>query len=982
MAHYFDSNSSPDSYQTMARTLGNLHHGSSSVVVPNATLQLGQCGLPKKVAIDLYRAQLVERLLNCNHVDTIDEAEYAIACEWNQVLDELVYLLHCEPILLLFSNKIARCALQAFEPKLIEGSSIQIHPTIAQQLGIDFSGQTVFEYLSHSRDGRTETLQKLNSAQSFQNQRNGSIDQTIPKESAVGIRYLTLDSPIQTEPCDANFCKPPLIGSITELELAMQAGHVRLHDRITVRLPDGKLLDAAITSKRTIVTTAGRLLFNERLPIGMPFYNQEIRWPTLKQIIQLCLSQSGRNIAIQLVENLSQIGWATFTRSGLSIGMNDLKISTQKERHYAEARKQVEKWNRFKQKVLLDDNELHRQTVDSWCYAHTRTTDDIARQLESASQRNSLLSLARGLGFIDDLVQISGMIRISNSQSSRPLIAANYHEGLSTHDYFRCCMDLTSRNCAIRRRKRLNRSWQLARELNDSLREIYVSMHDCGTLEGFAKTAIYEGIDGIKLIDRVIGRVSTKRIVAPKSGEVLLERNQLITKEVAEILERSNVEQIEVRSPTGCRAPDGICQLCYGVQPHTGALPAIGERVGSQAALAISETTSRLGGQRWYGSNNPWLVESYNGDSEQELARRPGRIRFDETKCAINRIGQIVVVTEHLRMSISDEKGQMVEQIDVPYASILKVKNGEHVQYKQPLAEWSPNVYKLIAEHSGWIRLSNLDVNARRSCEVQESIVVPKVNVSPIPTIEIVDEQGTIRQTRYLYAGTKLLFGDGSHVTAGDLVAAWRRPKRKTDPNLAESPLPKWVATISHLECLLNLTVPTGEAAMAEFDGELSISQAENGVRLKLVDIDGSRCKEFIIPHSKSLFNFYAPNMSKMVSTGDLLSQGGPSWHDTLRVFGPKPFAEKWIQEVLLVHYMNKLKIAEQHLELALGKMTSLCQLTDTGDTNLLPGAVLKRTEFDQVNAAISKNDRPAKAKSIAIGLFSSVDSLISSSEK
>ncbi len=933
MNQHTDTNNESDTLQSKDQSMSKLYQRHiRSVVVPNATLQLGQCGLPKRIALDLYRTKLAHRLLSRKHVDTLDEAEYAIACEWPEVLDELAELLHREPVLLLFTSKIARSVLQAFEPRLIEGSAIQIHPTIAQQLGIDFSGQCVFVRLPRSRGGHVETQELLNSAQSFLSQRNGNIDQTIPKEAAIGIRYLTLDAPQQARVCNAIDSKPTLIGSTTELELAMELGRIRLHDKITVTIPHEKTSDDSLASQRMVITTAGRYFFNQQLPIGLPFYNEEIRDPKLIQILNLCLSQFGRGAAIQLVKDLTKMGWDTLRRSGHSISMNDLKIPTEKKQHCADARKQTDKWLRLRQKGLLSDTELQSHTFDSWCHAHYQTTQDIDKELGSSERRCTLLSLAQGSNYLTGLDQISGMIRVVNVQYQSPLITANYCEGLSTTQYFRHRLDSKSRAWAIRQSKRLRRVSRVAQKLNAALREIYVSIHDCGATEGVVQTAIDEGIEGIKFANRVVGRISLHRIASPVTGETIVERNQIITLDIAESLERLRVDRIEVRSPTMCRAPEGICQLCYGIQPHTRGLPEIGERIGSQAALAISDAATKIGEARWYGSNNPWVVAP-QADPVHLTVRSPGRVHFDETKCAVNRHGQTVVVRDDLRVSVCDEKGETIEQIDVPYASVLKVKNNDEVGLSQHLAESTPEIYRLIAEHSGRIRLNHLDVQFRWLCEGQKPRIVRKTNGSAIPTLEVIDDQGTIRQTRYLYSGTQLFCGDGDRVSPGDVLAEWRRPKRKADPTRGNSPLPKWVATTSHLESLFNLTVPTGEAVMAEFDGELSITQVENGVHLTLVSFDGRKRKEYIVPHSKSLFNFYAPTARKAVSAGELLSLGRPSWHDTKRVLGPKHFADKWLHEMLLIHHMNRLKIAEQHFELALRKMISLSSSANTHTT-------------------------------------------------
>jgi DNA-directed RNA polymerase subunit beta' len=920
----FGTNDSPASPHSDSLDLGKLAHGRiRAIVVPNSALRLGQCGLPKQIAFELYKTRLIERLMSRNHVDTIDEAEYAVACQWNEVLDELIELLRRESVLLLFTSKLARAAVQAFEPRLIDGTSIQIHPSIAQQLGIDFSGQTVFARLPQSPVGHSDAHRLLNSAQSFLNQRDGSIDQSIPREAAVGIRYLTLDPSEQGECNATDETKPPLIGSVAELELALDAGRIGLHENLTVRLPHGKKLNEATASKRTVVTTAGRWLFNIQLPVELPYYNEEVRAPRLTQIIKFCLMQFGRKTAIQLVENLSKLGWDALTRSGLSLAMEDLRIPTKKERHCAEARKQADKSTRLWHRGLLTENELYRKVVDSWCYAITRTTEDIAKELDSAAQRRSLLSMARDLGFLNGLDQVSGMIRSVNLQYKTPLITASFREGLRATDYFRYRLDSKSRTAAARRSRSLKRSWRLASKLNDALRDTYVSMHDCGTMDGIAKTAIDEGIDGIKFIDRIVGRVSAQRTVAPGSEEIVIERNQLITKEIAESLERFRFDRVEVRSPVSCCAPEGICQLCYGAQPHTGILPEVGERVGSQAALAICDAATRMGEVRWYGSNNPWVVQSRDGDSEFSLARNSGRVRFDETKCSVNHAGQTVVLDQGFTVTVFDDEGRALEQVEVPYAAILKVKNDDLVQYHQYLAEWTPEVHMLVAEHSGRVRLKHLDINDHGMGGVQNSMVVHRARNSRVPTLEIVDEHGATRQTRYLFRGTQLFVNEGDEVVAGDILAEWRRPIRKADPKREIEALPEFVATISHLESLLNLTVPTGAAVMAEFDGELSVTQAENGVSLKLCSMEGSKYKEYLVPYSKCSFNFYAPTWRKAVSAGELLSRGGPGWQDTLRVCGTKFFVERWMHDMLLIHHMNRLKIAEQHLELALGKKTS-----------------------------------------------------------
>ncbi len=954
----------------------------SMIVSPNSRLRLEQCGLPKQLALDLFKPKLLARLIENSHVETVEEAARAIRYPWSPVWDELTDLMRSHSILLFFPSKLSRTAVQAFEPRLAEEPTIQIHPSIAQQLGIDFSGQTAFARLPQTQGGQSDALSLLRSAQSLTSERDGKVKPWIPKDAMLGIRYLTVDAQEQTESNQTGGASLPLIGSIAELDMALEAGRVRLHDKVRMRLPLGKRIANSNSLSNSIVTTAGRQLFNERLPAELPFYNETIRFREWTHIIQTITSMFGRDATIQIVEDLSRLGWDTLRRSGLSIALTDLKISTNIDGHCAEAHKQVDRLARLHKKGLISAEELHASTIDRWFTARDRTFEDAAKGLDSPLNRRSLLALGQGIVSAGSFGSICGMVGSMSWQREKPIVTANYRDGLRVIEYFPTCLKRLDPKLPIsdsQKSKRKRRSFQIARKLSDAMRDSYISMHDCGTAEGIDKVNVNEGSSErirINHLERIVGRVASQRIVAPRNGKILLDRNQLITKEIAGSLDGEKIDRIKVRSPLTCQAPEGICQLCYGIQPSTGVLPKIGERVGSQAALAIGEVATEIGESIWIGPDNPWIIkEPPRFEPRDAGIYNRGRIRFDETQCAVNRQGQQVVLSQHFKLSVCDDDGQILEQIDVPYGAILNVKNDELCQSYRTLAEGEPGVYKLFAKCSGRLRWKNLSVEDWGGEELSNPIVVHKTRPSRMPTVEIIDSHGTPRQETLLYAGTRLFFKAGSEVKVGDVLAEWHPPLRRKDPleSSFKVPLHEWAASISHLECLLDLSVPSTEAVMAEYDGELLATQSRKGISLKLNSVDRCNSTEHWIPHRKSLFNFYAGPWRQAVSAGELISRGMPSWHDTLRVLGPEFFWEKWLAEMLLMLHMNRLQVAEQHLELALRRMTSLCKIADSGDTTLSQGTILRRAELARVNAALSEDARPAQGEIIAVGLLRSL---------
>ncbi len=726
------------------------------------------------------------------------------------------------------------------------------------------------------------------------------------------------------------------------------------------------------------MTTAGRVLFNERFPAELPFYNETIRTKAWTHIIQTSISMFGRDATIRIVEDLSRLGWDTLRRSGLSIALTDLKISTDLDGHCAEAHKQVDRLVRLHKKGLISAEELHTSTMDRWLfYARDRTFQDAAKGLDSPLNRLSLLALGRGVVSAGSFGSICGMVGSMSWQREKPLVTANYRDGLRVIEYFPTCLKRLDPKLPIsdsQKSKRKRRSFQIVRKLSDAMRDSYISMHDCGTAEGIDKINVNEGSsERINHLERIVGRVASQRIVAPRSGKILLDRNQWITKEIAESLDGEKIDRIKVRSPLTCQAPEGICQLCYGTQPSTGVLPKIGEKVGSQAALAIGEVASKIGESIWVGLDNPWIIREPPRFKPRDASiYQSGRVRFDETQCAVNRQGQQVVLSQHFKLSVCDDDGQTLEQIDVPYGAILNVKNDELCESYRKLAEWEPGVHRLIAEYSGRLEYKNLAIEDGGDEELSNPMVVHKTRPTRIPTLEIIDSHGAPRQGTFLYAGTRLFFKAGSEVKVGDVLAEWHPPLRRKDPleSSFKIPLHEWAASISHLECLLDLSVPSAEAVMAEYDGELLATQTRKGISLKLTSKDGCHSEEHWISHRKCLFNFYAGPWRQVVSAGELISNGMPSWHDTLRVLGPEFFWEKWFGEMLLMLHMNGLQVAEQHLELALTRMTALCKITDSGDTTLGQGTILRRAELARANAALPEDARPAQGEIIAVGLL------------
>lgn len=881
------------------------------ILIPGPHLELGQCGLPRTLALQLYSPFLHHPHSLEDSTPQLTVAPQIIRAASVKDWDSLERYVSHIPVILSFPTQEKMTAIQVFEPLLIDGNAIQIHPAVAQQLNIDFSGQTAHAYVPLSRLAQEEALQLAAAQPAFVNYSNGHIAQSIPNEACVGLAYLMMDSQQDAESYAAESL--PLCANIDEIRLALDTKRIRFHDPIRTRLVAGKGSDNA--ANKTIVTTAGRILFNALLPPQLPYYNQPISISEFTPIIEMCRSKCGRTAAIDLVESLSKLGLEILTFSGLSLGKQDWNIPTDKHKHLIEAVKTIEKKKRLFERLYITHDEMLRMVEDEKYAVTDNTLKDVRHALSKPEHTFNLLRLTRFPNAYHRLRQLCGMFGFAESDpASYKLVplTSNYGEGVRAVEYLSQSLRLKRSSVEKRVEDIRRKSRKLTKSIVARLRSQQVTMSDCGTLRGVPKRNLYDGVCVFSnASERVVGRVAARQIVNPKTGKVIVERNQLITVDISDHLRQLRLEEIEVRSPITCQAAEGVCQLCFGIQPSSGSLPTIGEKIGMQAALAVADKAPHMGElvKITLSPPNPRLNVIPHDKFRDVLSLRKGYIRYDEAHVAENRHGEKIVISHSCPISIIDDQGETIDEFLIPYATVVNAENHQFV-FGNIIAGWTPAVWKLIASCSGEIQIENFEMRHAFHPDSNIPYRVHSPSHSPV-IISIVDDQGIAQQTRFLYDDSLLFVQPGTKVEIGDVLAEWRNPTREPEPRT-------WIAQHEHFLSILEKGSPTLHAVMADFDGVAHIQQTATGIVVKLTSQDGELEKTYEIPREFSLYNGYCGSWSIPVRAGDLLSRGEAGWTDVERIQGPDFFQTQWLNELLLVYHMNNFSIAEQYVEMLL----------------------------------------------------------------
>src|SRR5262245_51436940 len=684
-------------------------YSARSVIVVGPELRLHQCGLPKKIALELFQPFIIRRLKELSLADTIKSAKRMLERRDEEVWDILDEVIRDHPVLLNRAPTLHRMGIQAFEPVLIEGNAIRLHPLVCGGFNADFDGDQMAVHLPLSFEAQIEASTLMMSTNNIFSPANGNPIITPSQDMVMGCYYLSVSLPDRKG-------QGMVFSSLEELQLAYSLGKIDTHARIKVKLPPNRRLksdDETQTKPGAIIeTTVGRVLFNTILPKGMMFYNHPMRSSDLAKVISDCYQLLGRRATIGLLDDLNMLGFRESTRSGLSFGTDDLITPSAKPRIIGEAEKEVIKRNKLYQRGIITEGERYNQVLDVWTHARELITSEMMGALESDFRRPGyvnpifLMAHSGARGGVEQIRQLAGMRGLMAKPSGKIIetpIKANFREGLTVLEYFSSTHG--ARKGLADTALKTADSGYLTRKLADVAQNVVITQQDCGTTQGITKGVIYRGEKvEVSLADSIRGRVSRTNIVNPITDEVIVKENELITRAIAHKIQELGLEKMQVRSARTCDASLGICRLCYGMDLSTGSLVEEGMAVGIIAAQSIGEPGTQLTMRTFHIGGT--VVRDI--EESQIKAKRPGVAKFTRLKVVRNDAGEQVVLTRNGEIALLDPKGREIEKFEVPAGAKLLVEDNQEVNVGSVLCEWDPHSIPILAEVGGKVRYEDI----------------------------------------------------------------------------------------------------------------------------------------------------------------------------------------------------------------------------------------------------------------------------------
>ncbi|MBN1472056.1 MAG: DNA-directed RNA polymerase subunit beta' [Syntrophaceae bacterium] len=941
-------------------------YSGRSVVTVGPDLRLHQCGLPKKMAIELFKPFIYNRLLEKGYVTTVKSAKKMVEKETAEVWDALDEVVREYPVILNRAPTLHRLGIQAFEPVLIEGKAIQLHPLVCTAFNADFDGDQMAVHIPLSVEAQTEARVLMMSTNNILSPANGSPIIIPSQDIVLGIYYLTrAKTGVKGE--GMIFAGPD------EVRCAVDSGVIDLHARIKVRI-----------NSEIKETTAGRIILSEIAPheIDFDMINKLMNKKELTNLIDHCYRLCGDKTTILLCDRLKDLGFKYATISGLSFAVSNMIIPEQKKKIVLQADKDVLKIQRQYMDGLITDGERYNKVVDIWAQATEKiasemlkgiSTEEVAaaegkkRKIESFNPIYMMAdSGARGSG--QQLRQLAGMRGLMAKPSGEIIetpITANFREGLTVLQYF-ISTHGARKGLADTALKTAN-SGYLTRRLVDVAQDCIITEHDCETVDGVYVSALMEGGEIIETAgERVLGRVVLNDVKDPFTGEIIVKSNQMIDENLAEKIDNAGIERVNIRSVLTCRSKHGVCAMCYGRDLAHGHLVNIGEAVGIVAAQSIGEPGTQLTMRTFHIGG----TAKFDEHSTLE-ARHDGLIKFVNLNTVVTREGDLVVMKRNGEVHVLDEQKRSRGKYILSYGAHLKVTDGSSVKKGQLIAEWDPFSIPILAEVDGTIKFDDITEGKTMQEQVDEvtglsrKIIVEFKGGDLRPRVSIKDEKGKTAKladsnavARYLLSvGVNLVVSEGDQVKAGDIIAKIPRETTKTKditgglPRVAE---------------LFEARKPKDFAVISEISGVVSYGKDAKGKRKIIVTPEIGEEKEYLIAKGKHI----SVQEGDIVMPGDALMSGVNNPHDLLSIKGEKELARYLVDEVQEVYRLQGVKINDKHMEVIVRQMLRRVKVMDPGDTTFIADEKIERYRFQEENEKIiSQGGRPAIGEPLLLGI-------------
>ena len=974
-------------------------YSGRSVIVVGPQLKLHQCGLPKKMALELFKPFIFNKLELMGLATTIKAAKKLVEQEVPEVWDILEDVIREHPVMLNRAPTLHRLGIQAFEPTLIEGKAIQLHPLVCVAFNADFDGDQMAVHVPLSLEAQMEARTLMLSSNNILSPANGEPIIVPSQDIVLGLYYATRDR-INARGEGMAFA------DIAEVKRAYESGKADLHARVLARIKEYDLSESGEKLEKITryETTIGRAILSEILPAGLSFsiINKPLKKKEISRLINACFRRCGLKETVIFADKLMQAGFGLATRAGISISIGDMLVPPQKHEIISAAEHEVKEIEKQYTSGLVTDGERYNKVVDIWGRAGDQVAKAMMEQLShqevadrtgkkvAQESLNSIYMMAdsgaRGSAAqIRQLAGMRGLMAKPDGSIIEVPITTNFREGLNVQQYF-ISTHGARKGLADTALKTAN-SGYLTRRLVDVTQDLVVTEDDCGTSNGFAMKALIEGGEVVEALrERVLGRVVTSDVLHPETQDVLFPTGFLLDEDAVELIENLGVDEVRVRTPLSCDTRYGLCAKCYGRDLGRGMLVNSGEAVGVIAAQSIGEPGTQLTMRTFHVGG----AASRAAAASHVEAKSAGTIRFTQNmRYVTNPKGEKVVIARSAEVLVTDDHGRERERHKVPYGAMLAADDGKHVKAGAQLATWDPHTRPIVTEYAGLVRFENVEEGVTVTKQIDEVtglstlvVIDPKRKAGAAakglrPQVKLLTTSGEevrIHGTDHsvtitFQVGSIITVKDGQDVSVGDILA--RIPQESSKTRDITGGLPR-VAE------LFEARSPKDAGMLAEVTGTVSFGKDTKGKqRLVITEPDGTS-HEYLIPKDKHVM----AHDGQVVNRGEVIVDGPADPHDILRLKGVEELARYIIDEVQDVYRLQGVKINDKHIEVIVRQMLRRVVITDPGDTHFIREEQVERAEvLDENDKAINQGKRPAEFQYMLLGITKaslSTDSFIS----
>ena len=960
-------------------------YSGRSVIVVGPELKLHQCGLPKKMALELFKPFIYHRLEAAGHCTTIKQAKELVEAQEATVWDILEDVIREHPVLLNRAPTLHRLGIQAFEPVLVEGKAIRIHPLVCTAFNADFDGDQMAVHIPLSPEAQVEASVLMLSSHNILSPANGYPLAVPTQDMVLGIYYMTKAKPKAKGEGRA-------FGSSDEVVMALEAGEVELLTPIRMRYT-GEVIDLTNAyddqdvshtepvnlAKQFLQTTVGRVIFNDHLPSDMPFINGLLKKKGVQALVLYAYLRFGLEKTVVMLDRLKELGFLYATKSGISIGISDMVIPSVKFKLVDAAEHEVVKVQQQYLDGAITNGERYNKVIAIWSDITEKVADEMFKALEEQDKQGIInpvyvMADSGARGSKQQIRQLSGMRGLMAKPSGEVIetpITSNFREGLTVLQYF--ISTHGARKGLADTALKTADSGYLTRRLVDVAQDVIINEFDCGTADGIYVEPILEaGVEVEPLRDRVIGRVSLEKI-KDYEGNVIVEINQEITEELANAIQAAGIERVNIRSVLTCESRRGVCARCYGRNLATGRFVEMGEAVGVIAAQSIGEPGTQLTMRTFHIGGTATRVT----EQSKVEARNNGFVKYIDLKVVEGRGKTLIAMNRSGLIAVVDEKGREKERHHVVYGARFKVEDGQPVTLGQTMVEWDPYTFSILTETGGTVEFKDLQPGITIEEQVDEVtglsqlvVTLPPGDEKHQPTILVRDSAGRAKKKYLMPSRAHLMVVDGDEVQPGDVLA--KIPRETTKTKDITGGLPRVVE-------LFETRKPRDPAVISEIDGVVKYGEIAKGQRKTYVESeDGKTIKEYSIPRGVHI----NVQEGEHVRAGEPLIDGPLNPHDLLAVLGEKYTQAYLVNSVQEVYRLQGVNINDKHIETIVRQMMRWVKVEDVGDTTFLLEEQVDKFRFREENdRIISDGGRPATGRPLLLGITKaslSTDSFIS----